>query len=140
MDTSTIDAIRNVAPMISFDHKPYAESRSSASQSDLTRESLVNQQTSLPTAVQGQTAQVQDEKNAGVNLDQLRRAVEELQTTANLTNRQLEFRLEGDFERLQVKVVDRMKDEVIREIPPTRILEMADRLKTAMGMMVDTLV
>ena len=55
--------------------------------------------------------------------------VEEVREMARMFERDLEFRIEEDLDRTVVEVKDTQQDEVIRQIPPETMLEIARRLE-----------
>jgi len=61
--------------------------------------------------------------------DQLREAVEISNRAMELAGYNLQFRIHEESGRVQVKVVDRETEEVLREIPPEYMLEIAAGIK-----------
>lgn len=65
---------------------------------------------------------------------QLNRAME-------IFNKRLRFEVHDETERIMVKILekrtDNMTDEVIREIPPERVLDMLARLEEMIGLLID---
>jgi len=76
-----------------------------------------------------------------VDAEKLRAAIELTNDAIRITNYHLEFRLHQDSGRYQVKVIDSQSQEVIREIPPEKMLEFSAHIKQlldkAMGLLVD---
>ena len=69
--------------------------------------------------------------------EDLGKAVEKANKSFKPHNRRLEFEPHERTDRLMVKVVDTTTDEIIREIPPEKIIDMvADMLEMA-GILVD---
>ena len=52
-------------------------------------------------------------------------------------NRAVTFRLNSESERVYIEVVDRSTGEVVRQIPPDQVLELAEGLKEATGNLLD---
>ncbi len=71
--------------------------------------------------------------------DQLEKAIETLNNAVDVVERALEFSIHEDTNRIIVKVVDRSNTEaeVIREIPPERILDMVAVFMDMIGLMFD---
>lgn len=55
----------------------------------------------------------------------------------NLTNTSLEFQLHEDLNRYFVKVVDSQTNELVREIPPEKMLDMFAAMRELAGIMFD---
>lgn len=76
-----------------------------------------------------------------VDADTLKVAVKLTNDAIRIVNYHLEFRLHEDSGRYQVKVVDSDSGELIREIPPQKMLEFSARFKQmldkALGILVD---
>lgn len=51
----------------------------------------------------------------------------------NLSSYHLQFRIDEDSERVQVKLIDNETNETIREIPPDQMLELSARIKEIIG-------
>jgi len=73
------------------------------------------------------------------SLSELRDGVKKLNITAQAFDAGLRFRLHEDSERLMVQVVDRSaNNEVIKEIPPEKMLDMVARIQDIIGLFIDT--
>lgn len=79
-----------------------------------------------------------------VDAENLWNAAETVNHALEISNYHLQFRLHEKSGRYQVKVVDTGSNEVIREIPPERMLEIAADIRQMMdkllGLVVDELV
>lgn len=66
-------------------------------------------------------------------------AVETINKTLDVFGRGLEFSIHEDTNRIIVKVIDRsnFEDEVIREIPPEKILDMMAEVLNIIGLLID---
>ena len=60
-------------------------------------------------------------------------AIEYLNKTMRIFDRSLEFSIHEDTNRIIVRVIDRSSEEVIREIPPERILDLVAALMSIVG-------
>jgi len=69
----------------------------------------------------------------------LSESVAELQTRSSLVNKKLQFEVIDSSNTLQVLVIDADTDEVIREIPPEEAIELAERIRENLGLVLDTL-
>ena len=83
-------------------------------------------------------------KNAGVDSDEKKYTEEE--TIGNIESankkfiiydRRFEFSIHEKTKEIMVKVIDANTDEVIREIPPEKILDMVAAIWEAVGIFVD---
>lgn len=63
--------------------------------------------------------------------------VEQLNETAQLFNKKLHFEIHEETQRIMVQVMYADTGEVIREIPPQRILDLLARIEQALGILVD---
>ena len=67
--------------------------------------------------------------------------VGQLNRTMEIFNKRLRFEVHDETERIMVKIlekkVDNMTDEVIREIPPERVLDMLARIEEMIGLLID---
>lgn len=64
-------------------------------------------------------------------------AQEEVNAVLDHLNVQLKLSVNRDLERVVAKIVDRDTGEVVREIPPEEMLEMAKRLEEMSGLLLD---
>ena len=71
------------------------------------------------------------------SLDELQEAVENLNKTVEAIDRALEFDIHEGTNRVMVRVVDRSNDEVIREVPPEKVLDLMAELRELVGFLVD---
>jgi len=67
----------------------------------------------------------------------LKKVVEKANQTMAIQNRYLEFRIHEKTNEIIVKVVDRETNEVIREIPSEKILDMFASMLEIAGLLVD---
>lgn len=64
-------------------------------------------------------------------------AIEKANKSVKIYDRKLEFSIHEKTKEIIVKVIDTNTDEVIREIPPEKILDMVARLWEMAGILVD---
>src|SRR5690606_9480682 len=70
-----------------------------------------------------------------VDRAQLEDALEKLTRSADLFNKGLQFRIHDKTGRLIVRVIDRETEEVIRDIPPERILDLVASIEAFLGLL-----
>lgn len=71
-------------------------------------------------------------------IEELEEAVEKANATAQTFNAGLDFVIHEDSERMMVQVVDRVEDEVIKELPPEKLLNMVAQIQNIIGVFLDT--
>jgi flagellar protein FlaG len=67
----------------------------------------------------------------------LENAVEALHKVSMIFDRKLEFMIHEDTNRVIVKVINNETGEVIREIPPEKIVELVAKMNTYLGLLID---
>ena len=80
----------------------------------------------LPAAVEQETP-----------FDELEDSLQKLNDTAEAFNLSLRFQLHRDSERWMVQVVDIRDNEVIREMPPEKVLNMVAQIQNLIGVLLD---
>ncbi|MFS8524390.1 MAG: flagellar protein FlaG, partial [Limnochordales bacterium] len=63
--------------------------------------------------------------------------VDGLNQALQAANKRLQFLVHETTGRIYVKVIDRETEEVIREIPPEKILDLVGRIQELVGLLVD---
>lgn len=83
--------------------------------------------------------QIKDEgKNLqDVSPDKVKEAVEEINKKIRPTNTQCEFKYHEKTKRISITVRDKETDEIIREIPPEKTLDMIEKSLELAGILVD---
>ncbi|MFN3984569.1 MAG: flagellar protein FlaG [Rhodocyclaceae bacterium] len=69
-------------------------------------------------------------------LEDLRRAMDEVQTAIGAFTRDLQFSIDEDTGRTIVKIVDRETDEVIKQIPSEEMVRISKALDRLQGLLV----
>lgn len=64
-------------------------------------------------------------------------AIEHANNAIRITNRRFEFSIHEKTKEIMVKVIDADTDEIIREIPPEKILDMVAMMWEMVGIIVD---
>lgn len=78
-----------------------------------------------------------DVGNVSVVKDQLEKALDRLNNTARAFNTNLHFSTDEETGAIVVKVIDTTTGEIIRRIPPTRVLEVSASVQATVGLMLD---
>ena len=78
-----------------------------------------------------------EERDGGL-LEKLSETIREINSDFEKQHISLRFRLHKDSERWMVQIFDIMEDEVIREIPPEKVLDLSARIQGMVGAMIDS--
>jgi len=81
--------------------------------------------------------QLAEETGKGL-LQEMEEAVMKLNETANAMQLSLRFLMHRDSERWMVQVVDMKQDEIIREIPPEKVLNVVAQIQNLIGILLDS--
>lgn len=76
------------------------------------------------------------EKAADIPND-LKTAIRDLQRVSEAFNRRLSFSLNEKLGQVVVKVIDNDTDKVVREIPPTELQHVYERIREVIGLLFD---
>lgn len=81
----------------------------------------------------------QDENTEGKNIDSkdTKKAVDKLNKLLEDTPTHVEYEIYGKLNSIMIKVVDDNTKEVIKEIPPKKIVDMVDKLCELAGLFMD---
>ena len=71
-------------------------------------------------------------------MEDLQDAVEKVNITADTFSVGLRFRIHEGSERVMVQIVNLRENEVIKEIPPERLLNVVAQIQNIIGLFVDT--
>jgi flagellar protein FlaG len=74
---------------------------------------------------------------AVATLEDVKQAALVLEDTVQAFNQRLSFVLHTDSGRMQVQVIDNQTQEVVKELPPTEVLETVARIRQAVGLLLD---
>ena len=69
--------------------------------------------------------------------EQIKSAISEANRKIRMTNTRCEFQYHEKTNRVSIKVIDKSTDEVVREIPPEKTLEMVEKMWELAGLFVD---
>lgn len=83
------------------------------------------------------TANSKPEKKVDFDKEDLDSGIEKLNKTFQLYNKHLKFSVHKESGRVMVQVIDNATGEVIREIPPKKILDMLAKIQQFVGLLVD---
>ncbi len=78
-----------------------------------------------------------ESKAKPISEKQLEKAIEGLNSTLEILDRGLRFDVHKETDRMIVQVVDKGSDEVIREIPPEKMLDLLAQIRDLVGIVVD---
>lgn len=93
------------------------------------------------TRIRTEQQQEQERRAQPDNFEQqLRRAIRQLNLASDIFNIRLRFKLDRETGEIYVLVIDREKGEIIRRIPPEKIIQMAYQLEHMVGLLLDELV
>lgn len=65
-------------------------------------------------------------------------AVSKVNSALDAFSFSLRFKIHDESDRLMVQVIDKETDELIREIPPERLLRLAAQIQEMIGLLLDT--
>ncbi len=120
-----VTAVENIQPL---SKRPLA--------GDINRDK--SQQGKNDSIAQGQGGnQVDNKGNIQPGEQQIIDAIEKANKSLGVTYTRFEFSIHEDTKEIMVKVIDEATDEVIREIPPEKILDMVARMWELVGLFID---
>ncbi len=71
-------------------------------------------------------------------LQRIKKAIDEMNRSAELNYVSLRFELHEESHRWMVQIIDIMEDEVLRVIPPEELLDLAGQIEKMTGVLLDT--
>ncbi|HEX3010710.1 MAG TPA: flagellar protein FlaG [Syntrophomonadaceae bacterium] len=81
--------------------------------------------------------QAQNDKDTMVKTEDIAEAIKEVNKKLTFHNKRLQFSVHDKTKQIMVKVVDELTGEVIREIPPKKVLDMVAMTWEEIGLLVD---
>lgn len=111
---------------VSFDTSNNSESTGISTNTVSVNDSTVN----VKSQVQGTESKNMDSKDTKKAVDKLNKLLEDTPT-------HLEYEIYGKLNSIMIKVVDDNTKEVIKEIPPKKIVDMVDKLCELAGLFMD---
>ena len=69
--------------------------------------------------------------------EEVEKATEKLNRLMGLIDKRMQFEVHDKSHRVMVKIIDKEKGEVLREIPPKKVLDMLSSLTEFIGLLVD---
>jgi flagellar protein FlaG len=94
------------------------------------------QTSALLSAAPVQTASAVQQPAAIPNLDQVSQAVKDINKSLQAASQGLEFSVDGDTQRIVVKVIDQTTREVLRQMPSEEALQIAKSLDRSQGLLI----
>lgn len=76
-------------------------------------------------------------RDSRLYLEELEQAVTQSNEAAEALNIGIRFKLHDSSERFMVQIVDRVSNEVIKEIPPERLLNLVGQIQEMIGLLQD---
>lgn len=77
------------------------------------------------------------EKRIELQPGELARVVDKMNETVKIFNHSLQFKVAENRHQIIIRVVDTTSGEVLREIPPEKLMDAFDRMEAALGLLVD---
>lgn len=85
--------------------------------------------------VKKEDAELRSTSQASVERSRIEQAATRVNEALSLANPQLRIRVDGETERVVVKVVEEESGELIRQIPPEELLELEKYLSSPKGLL-----
>ena len=85
----------------------------------------------------GQNELAPDKRREELNRDEVEQALKEFEELNKFVDKGFDFHVHEKTDRVWVEVIDRQQDEVIREVPPEKILDVIAGIKEVVGLIVD---
>lgn len=98
----------------------------------LDRLNLNNNQSDYSKATNGNST---DERE--INASDIEKAAEKLNKLFEDKNTHVEYELYGKSKKMTIKIVDSNTKEIVREIPPKKLIDMVDKLCELAGLFMD---
>lgn len=76
-------------------------------------------------------------KKESLNEEELADKVDQMNKTALIFNRKMQFQIHEETQRVMVKIINSESGEVISEIPSKKLLDMAAKMEEMVGMIFD---
>lgn len=92
-----------------------------------------NQQVVLETDEQGSRSITGQQ----VNQAELEKKLLDLERTLEFLNRRFDYRVHEETGRLMVAIIDKQTGEVVRTVPPERLLDIAAKIREFVGLIID---
>ena len=87
--------------------------------------------------IQGKKAQEAKSKEEKYNKKELKKAVDEVNKFLIKDKTHAEYSVHEVFNRIMIKIIDDKTDEVVLEVPPKKLIDMAAKLCKLAGVLVD---
>ncbi|OWZ85055.1 flagellar biosynthesis protein FlaG [Natranaerobius trueperi] len=78
-----------------------------------------------------------DKRREELNRDEVEKALEDFKELDKFVDKGFDFNIHEKTEEVWVEVIDRQNDEVIREIPPEKMLDIIAGIQEVAGLIVD---
>lgn len=119
--------------------KPVQESRDAQVQESVVAQEATTKMTDFTVQSESNAGQSQDEntKNSQEQNEKLRKSVEQLNKQIGHQHVEAQFGIHEKTNRVTIKIVDKDTNEVIREVPPEKTLDMIAKAWELAGLLVD---
>lgn len=119
--------------------KPVQESRDAQVQESVVAQEAATKMTDFTVQSESNAGQSQDEetKNSQEQNEKLRKSVEQLNKQIGHQHVEAQFGIHEKTNRVTIKIVDKDTNEVIREVPPEKTLDMIAKAWELAGLLVD---
>lgn len=75
--------------------------------------------------------------HSAISREDLENSVSEINNVLDKVNKRLSFRVHDGSERMMVYVIDNKTNEVVREVPPEKFLDVIARIREFVGLLID---
>lgn len=90
----------------------------------------------LDTGIKIYSSKHQEEERSFLKED-LEESIEDINKAVEALHKDLRFQVHEKSKRLMVEVIDLVRNEVIKEIPPRQLLDMLGRIREMVGLIID---
>lgn len=77
-------------------------------------------------------------ENEPVSLENMEKTLRQINQTTEAFNVGLRFKVHEESDRMMVQIIDTEKNEVLKEIPPEKVLNLAAQIQNMIGVLLDT--
>ncbi|OPJ60877.1 flagellar protein FlaG [Clostridium oryzae] len=98
---------------------------------------VTNETVSQSASVEEQNDNKNGENQQNIKEKDVKNAVDKLNKFIESSKTHLEYEVQKDFNQIIVKIVDNKTEEIVKEIPPKKVLEMIAKMCELAGVLVD---
>lgn len=100
----------------------------------------VGKEVAAVNAQKGESGNAHQDTMAKTTVEDLEQAALVLEDTVQAFNQRLSFVLHKESGRMQVQVIDKVTQEVLKELPATEILDVVAKIRQMVGVLLDKMV